>query len=119
MFVDCKAVSAHRYSYEVHKGKIPSGIFVCHTCDNPLCVNPDHLFLGTHEDNMRDMVEKGRSHKKNGEEMHTSKLKNKQAREIRSLYETGKYSQSFLGGKYGVSQSVIGRIVRKESYLDA
>jgi len=108
-----KSINAHRFSYIIYHGQIPNGIYVCHKCDIPLCVNPEHLFLGTHKDNMKDMTKKNRAYKGRGEAKHwLSKLTNVQAEEIRKNL----LSQSKLAKIYGVSQTTIGRIKRGVSY---
>lgn len=99
-----KMVSAHRVAWEMSHGAIPSGAHVLHQCDNRKCVNPSHLFLGDHLDNMRDRDAKGR----NG----MAKLTAEQIVDIRHLYGSTNATQEMLGEKYGVSQQCISDIVR-------
>lgn len=104
---DGKHVLAHRYSYARFVGEIPHGASVCHKCDVPLCVNPDHLWLGSHHDNMADMVAKGRHvPPKRGEENHSAKLLE---REVLSIFAAhGRHKD--IAAPYGVSASTVGRI---------
>lgn len=105
-------------SWEFANGPIPAGMKICHTCDNPPCVNPAHLFVGTDADNMADMARKGRASKNltkvytRGNEHHNAKLTDEQVGELRREYEAGGTSQSRLAVKFGVSQALVSKIVR-------
>jgi hypothetical protein len=105
------AKKAHRVSYELHRGPIQEGLCVCHHCDNPSCVNPSHLFLGTQADNNADMVRKGRGSDKRGEANPNAKLTFEKASIIRNLYAGG-MTQQAIADKFFVSQNVVSRIVR-------
>lgn len=84
-----RMAKAHRFSYGRFVGKIPEGLVICHKCDNTLCVNPDHLFVGTMKDNMEDMVIKRRSNKLFGENHNQAKLTDAEVVEIRSCLKRG------------------------------
>ncbi len=79
----------HRLSWQIHNGNIPDGLCVLHRCDNPPCVNPAHLFLGTYTDNARDMVSKGRNRGPRGETHSWAKITEMQAREVILRKERG------------------------------
>jgi hypothetical protein len=102
-------LSAHRFSYLLHKGEILDNLLVCHSCDNRACVNPDHLFLGTHQDNTNDMRNKGRMSV--GEKHPISKLKEADIPKIRELFSTGLYTKTSLAAMFGVTRSAIYKIV--------
>jgi len=115
-----KVIGSHQFSYLYFIGQIPNGINVCHNCDNPSCVNPNHLFLGTQKDNLKDMFKKGRGRKlntyKSGTKHFKAKLSQKDIKRIRNLYNTGELNSYELGDIYNVHRTTINRLIRKETY---
>lgn len=110
---------AHRLAWTLANGQIPDGDCVCHTCDNRRCCNVDHMFLGSHSDNMADMRNKGRRKGINaGEKNGRAKLTAEKAKEIRAKYAK-KQRQVDLAREYGVAQAVISLIVRGSIWKDA
>jgi hypothetical protein len=117
-------VYAHRVAYELCFGKIPEGMDVCHSCDNPACCNPGHLWLGTHKDNMHDAFLKGRqrsdakrSNARRGEAHAKARFTESQVRDIRRRAVTGKWGiQTQMAREYGVNVSVIQRIISGETW---
>lgn len=97
-----KTISAHRHSWELVNGKIPKGMIVCHKCDVGLCVNPDHLFLGTHKDNMQDCAKKGRLNTSRQDGLHNNNARH-------DLIE--KYNDIKIDRKNGFTYSML-----KEKY---
>lgn len=108
-----KSVSAHRISWTIYKGKIPNGFLVLHRCDNPECVNPDHLFLGTYKDNMQDKIKKGRCNITHGENNPTSKLSNAEVERIKELCASS-VPQRKIAQQFGINQSNVSRIAHFE-----
>lgn len=114
------AVYAHRYMFELHNGALPArddyhGSCVLHVCDNPGCVRPDHLRLGTHADNMADMVRKNRHYVKEGEGHPFSKLNDEKVLEIRRLKDSGHRAVD-LAQRFGVSRAQINNVVSGHSW---
>lgn len=109
-----KNLKSHRVAYELSHTHAPGALVVRHRCDNPPCVNPEHLELGTQVDNMRDMIERGRNRK--GEECSYSRLTDQKVREIRSRYIPRKVSQQALADEYGVSREMIRDIVLRRKW---
>ena len=122
--LNSKSVRAHRLSWEQHRGPIPDGLWVLHKCDVPCCVNPDHLFLGTRVDNVRDMFQKGRGGREKmvatrrargigrGEGNPNAKLTEAQAREIYLSREMG----TVLARRFGISQAIVSEIRHRKRW---
>jgi len=114
----------HRVTYRHFRGDIPNGLFVCHTCDVPSCCNPDHLFLGSNQDNVNDMIKKGRgsSPPRNlhvvGSAHPLSKLTEDEAVKIRHMYSQG-VIQEDLAKLFGVARQTISKVVNHKRYKNA
>lgn len=110
--IDGTSYRAHRVAYEIATGeKIPPGVMVRHSCDNPPCIEPSHLLLGSGLDNVRDREERGRGDDRNGERCPTAKLTWDKVRQIRALLADGRTHQS-IADEYGVGRECITCIAR-------
>lgn len=114
---DGKAVNASRAAYLEANGQIADGLVVCHSCDNPQCCNPSHLFAATQAENLADCRRKCRARYRKGKSHHraTAKLSSEMVREAKRLYESG-VSQSEIGRRWGVHSSAISRAVRGKTW---
>ena len=110
-----RTAKAHRVSFFIFTGISPEGYDVCHKCDNPSCINPNHLFLGTEKDNMRDMVRKGRESRLPSEKCSSTKLTKDQVIEAKQLKRHGT-SYYLLAKMFGVSKSTIRQAVIGETW---
>lgn len=114
MRVGNKRIPAHRLSWILHNGAIPEGLYVRHDCDNPACVNPAHLRIGTQKDNMKDMISRGRQSK--GEHRYCSILTEEQVLEMRSMFKTGAYTKRQLGKLFGVAEKTAGNVLNRQTW---
>jgi hypothetical protein len=108
---------ANRLSWEIHFGAIPAGLVVCHRCDNRVCTNPKHLFLGTQLQNVHDALAKGRFRPR-GFSNPQARLDHDQVKAIRTLYQREVFGFFRLARLFKVSQMTISRIINGDSYQD-
>lgn len=110
-----KGFVSTRVAYFIHTGVDPNEKCVLHTCDNPSCVNPNHLFLGTNKDNTEDMMSKGRGIQPLGSKCGRSKIKEEDVLKIRELVADGK-KQNHVASLYGIDQSAVSNIIRGRNW---
>ncbi len=109
-----KTISAHRASYELFKGPIEKNLLVCHHCDVQRCVNPDHLFLGTNQDNSDDMTVKKRN--KRGVDQHYAKLSESDVIYVRGLFEKAMYRKKSIALIFKIDPSTVASIINRETW---
>lgn len=109
-----RVVATHRFAWELARGPIPDGMLVCHRCDVRHCVNPDHLFLGTHAENSADMKKKAREAR--GQTLPQTKLTADEVLTIRGAWNSGVVMQKQLAQAFGVHQSQIHRIISRKDW---
>jgi hypothetical protein len=112
-----KEERAHRLSYRIHKGDIPKDKIVCHKCDTPRCVNPNHLWLGTYKENNLDAMKKGRKPPLRGNRHNMSKLTYSKVSAIRQRYKTKKETHKEIAKKHNVCRETISQILSGKTWL--
>ena len=110
-----KSLLAHRWAYDHFVGPIPEGFFVCHKCDNPVCVNPEHLFVGTAQDNSDDMVSKNRNWMSVGEKNHNAVLTENDVIAMRALHSEG-VSMTRLAKQFSVSRGTAQNVINRKTW---
>lgn len=118
--INGKKCYAHRVSWQLFNREIPRGLYVLHHCDNPPCVNPNHLFIGTQSINILDANNKGRAKPPimKGEDHACAKLTLMEVREIRKLYQEGQTNKTKIAKLYGVSDMNIFKIINRKTWRD-
>lgn len=111
-----KMIPAHRASWMLHNGKIPQGLYIRHKCDNPICVNPEHLELGTQKDNMNDMTSRKRQSK--GSHRPDAILTEEHVKMMRELHASGYYTNNQLARLFGLAENTgnVSSIVKRKTW---
>jgi hypothetical protein len=110
--------------HEIHKGgPTEEKPYICHTCDRPACVNSDHLFAGSHQDNIQDAADKGRvptpQAGQSGEDHHSAKMTADKVVRLREMYASGEYTQTELANRFGIGAAQASSIIRGVYWEDA
>lgn len=112
---DNRMKKAHRVSWELYNGVIPDSMCICHKCDTPSCVNPNHLFLGTHTENIQDMFLKGRADLKHGSKHGRTELSEEDVISMRKKCNEGT-PQQYFADKHGINKGTVSKIILRKTW---